>query len=270
MTNQPSDVTERPFEMATHISGPVAVIGDVHGHVEPVRELLDKLQQLPDYQDRWIVFIGDLVDRGPDPKGMIDLLLQLIVEHPRTACVAGNHELAMAGALGLIETPEYADWSKRWLDHYGSEATFASYGVSFGELDVLRDSMPVGHRAFLRTVPWCIEHASYFFVHAGLDPYLGFDLQREVLQSRDFSLSRPQWLCSKRLTFSSPPQDCDRIVVSGHARVDEVTIREKRMLIDTSGGRVGNISCVLLPEHEVLQADTGDPSIGNSHPKDKE
>ena len=57
--------------LASRIQGPVAVIGDVHGQVEKLLTILDRLRELPDYEQRWIVFIGDLVDRGPDPRGAI-------------------------------------------------------------------------------------------------------------------------------------------------------------------------------------------------------
>ena len=50
----------------TRIDGPVAVIGDVHGQVDKLRRIITKLAAVPGISERWIVFIGDLVDRGPD------------------------------------------------------------------------------------------------------------------------------------------------------------------------------------------------------------
>lgn len=238
------------------ISGPVAVIGDVHGQVEQLGRILEELQQLPDYQRRWIVFIGDLVDRGPDSKGAIDLLVELAVHHPKTTVVCGNHELAMAAALGLVETPDYSDWPSRWLNHYGSEPTFRSYGVDdFGNLEALREQLPAAHQEFLSDIPWCVEHPEYFFVHAGLDPHTPFVLQREILRHRDFTLNRPQWLCSKTFPFEEPPRDCVQVVVSGHVKVPQVTFGKKRLLVDTTGGDGGSLSCVLLPENQVIHSD---------------
>lgn len=243
-----------PWEQ--QISGPVAVIGDVHGQVEQLGRILEQLSQLPDYQRRWIVFIGDMVDRGPDPKGAIDLLVELSVHHPKTTVVCGNHELAMGAALRLVDTPEYSDWDGRWLDHYGCEPTFRSYGVEeFGNLDLLKQSLPQAHRDFLADVPWCVEHPEYFFVHAGLDPNSPFSLQRQILKTRDFTLNRPQWLCSKSLPFEDPPRDCPQTVVAGHVKVPQVTFGRKRILVDTTGGEGGSLSCVLLPENKVLHSD---------------
>lgn len=244
------------MKLAEEISGPIAVIGDVHGQIDQLERVLSELRARPDFHDRWIVFIGDLVDRGPDPKSALDMFLELREEHPNTTLVCGNHELAMAAALNLIETPEYCDWGGRWLDHYGCGPTFRSYGVDdVGDYAALLAAIPQSHQELLANVPWCVDHPNYFFVHAGLDPASSFELQRAILQDRDVTLTRPQWLCSRSLTFSEPPRDCDKIVVSGHVRVPHVVLGQKRILVDTTGGEGGSLSCVLLPENEVIHSD---------------
>lgn len=243
------------MKFETQISGPIAVIGDVHGQVDQLSRILKRLQRRDDYQQRWIVFLGDLVDRGPDPKGAIDLVLETIGEHARTVVISGNHELAMAGAVQAIETPIENDWAGRWLDHYGSQSTFASYGVPFGDLEHLSRQLPEDHKTFLKSLPWAVEHPEYFFVHSGLELHTAFDVQRKILLTRDFSLNRPNWLCSKRLPFEDPPDDCHHIVVSGHAYVPQVVFSRKRILVDTTGGSQGSMSCVLLPENQVIFAD---------------
>lgn len=243
------------MQFSREISGPVAVFGDVHGQVDEVGRILDQLRELPDYDRRWIVFIGDLVDRGPDPKGALDLVTELMLHHRRTTAIAGNHELAMSAALGLVPTPEYSDWSSRWIDHYGSEATFQSYGVPYGDLEGLQSILPAQHRTYLANLPWCIEHPEYFFVHSGLEGHAGFEMQREILRARDFTLNRPQWLCSKSLAFEEPPADCPLTVVSGHVKVPEVRVTRRRILCDTTGGEGGVLSCVLLPELKVIRSD---------------
>ena len=237
------------------IHGPIAVIGDVHGHAEKLQHVLKELSSLSDYQSRWIVFIGDLVDRGPDSRGVIDCALALLKSHPKTTITCGNHELAMAGALNLFDNDEQHQWSDRWLDHYGSAPTFESYGVEPGDLLDLLEVIPRSHLELLKSVPWCVEHPDYFFVHSGLNPKLPFAEQRMILRTRDEANRRPEWLCSKTLPFHSPPQDCSKIVVSGHAFIPQVTFARKRILIDTTGGNTGSLSCVLLPENEVIHSD---------------
>ena len=238
--------------LATRIEGSVAVIGDLHGQAEELRTLLDKLCARPDFQRRWIVFIGDFVDRGPDPKSVLDMVCDLCRDHPKTTAIAGNHEFAMAAALGWIPTPDYSNWSDRWVDHYETEPTFASYVADFGDLQDLAARIPKLHKDFLANLPWCVEHRKYLFVHAGLDPNTPFDMQLRILRQKDFSLNQPQWLCSQKLVQADVPPDCPLTVVSGHEFVPEVKFRQKRILIDTSGGRTGDLSCVLLPENKVI------------------
>lgn len=68
----------------TRISGPVAVIGDVHGQTEKLDAILTQLDQRGDLAKRWIAFMGDLVDRGPDPAGTLDLIAELIRDGVKT------------------------------------------------------------------------------------------------------------------------------------------------------------------------------------------
>jgi len=249
--------------LATRIDGPVAVIGDLHGQVDKLLSILEKLQAFPDYERRWIVFIGDFVDRGPEPKGLLNLVTELLLKHTRTTAVCGNHDLAMAAALGLIPTPDYSNWSERWLSHYDAHKTFESYGVEFGQLEVLRDQLPEHHKEFLVGLPWCVEHPALLFVHAGLDPNTPFDIQVRILRQKDFSLNRPQWLCSKSLVHCDVPHDCPLVVVSGHVQVPHVISDRHRLLIDTTGGLEGDLSCVLWPENQVITsgADPATPAV---------
>lgn len=239
------------------IDGPVAVIGDVHGQVDKLDVLLRKLAALPDAHRRWVVFIGDLVDRGPDPRGAIERVVQLKKSHGRVTAISGNHELAMSAALRVVDVPDYSDWPMRWLDHYGSQQTFASYGVEFGQLDALRRALPADHVQCLADLPWCVEHPDYFFVHSGLDPHSPYEVQRSILTKRDFTLNRPTWLCSKSLPFAETPADCPKTIVSGHVPVPQVQFHQRKILIDTTGGVQGDLSCVLLPERQVVTSGNG-------------
>ncbi|MDZ4687269.1 MAG: metallophosphoesterase [Planctomycetaceae bacterium] len=241
-----------PFQLASRIQGPVAVIGDVHGQVDKLQAVLEQLAARPDFAQRWLVFIGDFVDRGPDPKGCLDIFLDLLRRHPRTTGVMGNHEFAMAGALGWFPVPETAEWGQRWIDHYDSETTFTSYDAAEGDLADLGAKVSANHRQVLTDLPWVVEHPQYLFVHAGLDPNTPFDLQLRILRQKDFTLHRPPWLCSKAFIETDPPPDCPVPVVSGHVKVPAVQMRPKRILVDTTGGYDGELSCVLLPEKKII------------------
>lgn len=239
----------------TRIDGPVAVIGDVHGQVDKLRTIIDKLATVPRIADRWIVFIGDLVDRGPESKAVIDVYCQLAAQHDKVTWVCGNHELAMAGSLKLFDVPDFVDWPSRWLPNYDSDKTFASYGVEFGNLEGLREALPEQHAALLADLPWAVEHPRYLFVHAGLDVNLPFSTQVQILRQRDFTLAHPPWLYDKSFVHGSAPADCPPTVVVGHVPLPEVRFGNRVIGTDTTGGVAGHLSCVLLPENVVVNSD---------------
>ena len=256
--------------LAREIDGPVAVIGDVHGQINKLVDILDQLRGEPDYQRRWVVFIGDLVDRGPDPKGAIDLFLELREEHPRTTAVAGNHEFAMAASLGYFPPADSDDWAERWCDHYGAGTTFDSYDVAVDDVEGLKAAVPDNHREFLTELPWAVEHPHLLFVHAGLDPHLPFPMQMAMLNEPDYTRVRPPWLCSKSFVESRVPDDCPLTVVSGHVPMPAVQFGDRRILVDTTGGEQGDLSCVLLPEEIVITSgDDPPPPPIRAHPSRK-
>ena len=243
----------------TRIDGPVAVIGDVHGQVDKLKRLIDKLGRTPGIANRWIVFIGDLVDRGPDPKGAVDIFCDIAGKHDKTTWVCGNHELAMAGSIGLIEVPSFVEWPSRWLPHYDSDKTFASYGVEHGDLAGLREALPEKHAALMSDLPWSVEHSNYLFVHAGLDNNLPFGTQVQILRARDYSLAHPPWLFDKTFVHGSAASDCPVTVVVGHVPLPQVRFGQGVIGTDTTGGVRGELSCVLLPENVVITSGEDPP-----------
>jgi len=66
------------------------VIGDVHGCLEELEELMDKVNYQRGQDE--IVFVGDLMDRGPDPVGVVHYVRQMQANNPDVVCVQGNHE----------------------------------------------------------------------------------------------------------------------------------------------------------------------------------
>lgn len=254
----------RMSSVPTHIDGPVAVIGDVHGQLDKLERVIAKLGRTPGIQQRWIVFIGDLVDRGPDSKGVIDKYCDLASRHDKVTWVCGNHELGMAGSLGLIDVPDFVDWPGRWLPYYDSETTFESYGVPHGELDALREALPEEHARLMSDLPWSVEHGQYLFVHAGLDNNLPFSTQVQILRARDYTLAHPPWLFDKNFVFGSAAADCPVTVVVGHVPLPQVRFGRGVIGTDTTGGVQGELSCVLLPENIVITS--GDDPPGGHRP----
>ncbi|MFF3989383.1 polynucleotide kinase-phosphatase [Streptomyces sp. NPDC001797] len=112
-------VTEKRFNDLTHLTGPFDIVGDIHGCASELESLLAKLG----YQDgvhpegRTAVFVGDLVDRGPDSPGVLRRVMSM-VGSGNALCVPGNHENKYGRYLkgrkvqhthGLAETIEQMD-----------------------------------------------------------------------------------------------------------------------------------------------------------------
>jgi protein phosphatase len=133
-----------------HESGPFDIIGDVHGCFDETIELLGQLgyavakddgrYKLSHSGGRKVVFVGDLVDRGPNSPEVIRLVMDA-VEAGAAFCVAGNHDIKLSRALrgrdvkvthGLAEsleqlkpeTPEFRKLAADYLDGLVSHYVF--------------------------------------------------------------------------------------------------------------------------------------------------
>ena len=138
--------------------GPIDFIGDVHGELEALQRLLAHLGYRPDGSHaagRHLVFLGDLVDRGPDSPAVALLVRELVANH-HASCILGNHE--MNAMLGKKRT------YNRWLGHHE--------GMS-GPLEQAPQASPPTRSAkildFFRTLPVVLEHDALRVVHACWD-----------------------------------------------------------------------------------------------------
>ena len=134
-------------------------IGDIHGCLTALTTLLDFAALAP--EDR-LITLGDYVDRGPDTRGVIDLLMDL---HGKGWLIAlrGNHEEMM------IESRADEDTRRMWLA-CGGRQTLASYGADMAD-PASFNKVPTAHWHFLEKtcVNW-FETERHFFVHASVYP----------------------------------------------------------------------------------------------------
>jgi serine/threonine protein phosphatase 1 len=143
-------------------------IGDIHGCITAFRTLIDFVA--PDSDDT-IVTLGDYVDRGPDSRAVIDLLIDLSDKH-NLVPLRGNHEIMM------LDAREKRSWLQPWLK-YGGDATLASYAPTKDESGSFAN-IPDSHIDFLenRLLPH-YEMESHFFVHAFADAQVSLAEQKE-------------------------------------------------------------------------------------------
>lgn len=109
-------VQERRYNDLRHLTGPFDIIGDIHGCDSELDTLLGKLGYVDGAhpEGRTAVFVGDLVDRGPDSPGVLRRVMSMVAEG-NALCVPGNHENKLGRYLkgrkvqqthGLAETIE--------------------------------------------------------------------------------------------------------------------------------------------------------------------
>jgi serine/threonine protein phosphatase 1 len=160
------------------------IVGDIHGMLQPLEKLVGAIDRAD--PDRQLLFVGDYVNRGPDSRGVIDLLLTL----ERASFVRGNHDDVfdhVLSALSYCGEPgdDYRVAAFRWFMQHGLDKTFLSYGLypqqlsailrrpTAKALDDLARSVPSAHRQFVRNLPPVYQDQDLFVAHAKWDIFTG-------------------------------------------------------------------------------------------------
>lgn len=146
-----------PTLLHTLDAQPLAVIGDIHGEIQALDALLDQLERHPETQDRLMVFIGDLCDRGPDSVSVIHRVREL-VEQGRALAILGNHE------INLLAN-DAKDGSGWFFD--SREASDAPFYTPFARASA-RERPEI--RDFMCNLPLAIRMPGLRIVHAAWDP----------------------------------------------------------------------------------------------------
>ncbi|KAG7624654.1 putative calcineurin-like phosphoesterase domain, ApaH type [Arabidopsis thaliana] len=113
--------------MMTQKPRTVICVGDIHGNISKLNKLWLNLQsdiQNSDFSSALVIFLGDYCDRGPETRKVIDFLISLPEKHPDQAHVflAGNHDFAFAGFLGLLPRPsDGSEFKETWKEYSKSE-----------------------------------------------------------------------------------------------------------------------------------------------------
>lgn len=130
------------------------VIGDVHGCAHTLHRLLFKVLQVR-RPDR-IYLLGDLIDRGPRSKEVLDTLMRLRSAGYSITSVRGNHEEMLLNAC------RDRDSFRLWMLNGGAQ-TLTSFNVE----DACE--IPLQYRTFIADLPYYLEHDRFVLVHAGIN-----------------------------------------------------------------------------------------------------
>jgi serine/threonine protein phosphatase 1 len=220
----------------------IYAFGDLHGR----RDLLERLRSaIAADIDRStatknvIVGLGDYIDRGPDSRPVIDILLQGLVPQAEQILLRGNHEDLL---LRFLDDPVGVGSS--WFQLGGLEC-LRSYGVDVrpflragfdaraARQEFMR-LMPSEHLRLIESMPLRLVAGDYFFVHAGVRPGIPLDQQaaRDLLWiRREFIEAQPEW---------------DKVIVHGHFPVAEPFIGARRINLDTGAFVSNRLTCIIL------------------------
>lgn len=214
----------------------IYAIGDVHGCFDLLASLQRKiLDDAGQHQgSKWIVMLGDYVDRGPMSRNVIDELMNPLSGDIERFCLAGNHEQIM---LDFLNEPRS---DHIWLQ-FGGVETLQSYGI--GQLPedmntrkaLLNDKVPREHIAFMASLPSLLAVPGFCFVHAGV--VNGVPLQRQ--DDRHLLWIRPK-------EQTRPGSDNLFLTVHGHTPVRTVSLSDNRLNVDTGAFMTGRLSAVKI------------------------
>ena len=232
----------------------VYAIGDIHGRLDLLEDLQRRILSDStgrDAQERLLVYLGDLVSRGPDSRGVIDCVRQWLPAGFKRVVLKGNHEdLLLRTHAGEFEA------ARHWLDYGGIEA-MASYGVRVAD-DQGRDEVaiaelcrrfaaafPAEHLEFFSSLRLNHRIGDFFFVHGGVRPGVALEEQN------------PRDLIWIRKTFLNSESEHGAVVVHGHSISREPALRHNRIGIDTGAYQSGVLTCLVLAGEERHFLQTG-------------
>ncbi|MFE5215086.1 MULTISPECIES: polynucleotide kinase-phosphatase [unclassified Streptomyces] len=233
-------VTEKRFNDLTHLSGPFDIVGDIHGCAFELESLLARLGYVDGVhpEGRTAVFVGDLVDRGPDTPGVLRRVMSM-VKSGDALCVPGNHENKYGRHLkgrkvqhthGLAETiaqmegesEEFKAEVRAFLDGLVSH-----YVLDGGRLVVCHAGLPEKYHG--RTSGRVRSHALYGETTGETD---------------EFGLPvRYPWAEDYRGRAA---------VVYGHTPVPEATWLNNTICLDTGAVFGGKLTALRWPERELV------------------
>jgi len=215
-------------------------VGDVHGRLDLLDRLLADIERdiaARPAAETYLVFLGDLIDRGPQSREVVERLRTLASPSFRPVFLIGNHEEVLlrllGGERGLLRS---------WLNFGGAECA-ESYGVDARQLKqlpepdalkALQKAVPAEHADFLQSFVDTFRFGDYLFVHAGIRP--GVDLAGQ--SQRDL-----RWI---RAAFLEDVSDHGFLVVHGHTITEEIDERPNRIGIDTGAYATGILTAIAV------------------------
>lgn len=224
----------------------VFAIGDVHGCFDELYALVSHLisDQGVTEEDQ-VIFIGDLIDRGPASREVLEYVCSLKEKWPRTVVLRGNHEDMFLGFLGK--------------GGFGGDVYLSNGGVECLKSYVLNPYLPgaqvaplipTHHLELLENLEYGVTLGEFLFVHAGVNPRIRLATQ----DPHDF-----MWIRSE---FTHAEHTFGKTVVFGHTPFEDIFMHLPFKLGIDTGLVYGNkLSAVELVEGDLYQVEFGEQEV---------
>ena len=205
-------------------------IGDIHGCLAKLVALLKWCDAIGRAKKARYVFLGDYVDRGPETRGVVEMLIERQRMDPDgVICLRGNHEQMLLRA----SRPDRSDRElMTWLKN-GGQQTLASYAAD-DPCEIFPD-----HIAWFESLPLRHSEASRMYVHAGVRPGTPLDSQTE----EDLL-----WI---REPFLSSTESHEMFIVHGHTPVKLPDFRTNRLNLDTGACFGGRLTAAMFDDQKL-------------------
>ena len=223
----------------------IFAIGDIHGCSKRLATLLGRIPF--DRKLDTLIFLGDYINRGPETKDVLDILIELKESCEDIHFLKGNHEqeLLEYSATGHMD-------SLRALRGMGVESTVDSYGSRVHSLAGL-GCFPMEHREFLHSLKFFHLQDDYLFIHADINE----ELLRCPIKESEGRMQRyvmETGLLSSRRLAREEKTGIDTLIVFGHIPFASPLVLTDRIGIDT-GAVYGNmLTAVELPTFRFFHA----------------
>jgi serine/threonine protein phosphatase 1 len=229
------------------------VIGDIHGRCAQLYNLIDMLPR--DEAADTLVFLGDLIDRGPDVPGCVELVMSLCKQGPnKVICLRGNHEQML---LDFID-----ETNSIWMETpTGSEQTFVQYTQTLlrvhceSDLEAARmlisEKVPASQLEFFRRLPTYYEDEYAIYVHAGLEngKHPSESSLHALLWNRDLEFFKSYH--GKPCVFGHTPTAF--LPLMGRLGRHGIYLSHSAIGIDTGYNLNSPLTCLSLPDFTLYQ-----------------
>jgi len=227
------------------------VIPDVHGCILTLRTLVEELIALR--KDDTLIFLGDLIDRGPDSKGVIDYIRELSQKGIRTLMIKGNHEdymvkvyrdeLSKRGIMKLFGIR--SGILKEWMTHGGIETM-----KSFNARKIT--DIPIQYIEWIESFRYYLKWNKFLIVHAGFN-FKSDDIftdTQSMMWVRDYTII-PEKLGKYKIIHGHVPVSLDFIHQSIHSDTFRFIDLDNGVYITDKPG-YGNLLALELSTLELL------------------